>query len=155
VDAFVTQLSDDDNDNVTINLLEEEVEEREARRKSDNEVVQSMMNRTAGYPGGEEPQDVSESCPAQPEMGTVCVWCGEEPCEWVKVDFTIGEYYHFQVDALGSHNLPTHNIMRSKHMHRQVAMEQVRQEKLPQCIHLGIRALSPSPNGNYMGHKYI
>jgi hypothetical protein len=50
VDACVTtRLSDDDNDNVTINLLEEEIEEREARRKSDIEVVQSMMDRTAGY----------------------------------------------------------------------------------------------------------
>ncbi len=157
VDACVTtRLSDDDNDNVTINLLEEEIEEREARRKSELEVVQSMMDRTAGYPGGEEPRDDLEPCPAQPEMGTVCVWCGEEPCEWVKVEFPIGEYYRLQVKTLGQHNLPPHNIMR-KRMYRQVAMEQgfVRREKLPHCIHLGIMTLSPSPDGNYMGHMYI
>jgi hypothetical protein len=26
---------------------------------------------------------------------------------------------------------------------------------MPSCIHQGIRLLSPSPDGNYMGHKYV
>jgi hypothetical protein len=78
VDDSETQLSNDDED--YDNMLEQELKEREARRKIDKEVVQSMMNRIAGYPGGKEPEDVLKPSPAQPEMGTVCVWCGEELC---------------------------------------------------------------------------
>jgi hypothetical protein len=136
-------------------MLEEELKEREARRKVDDEVVQSMMTSTAGYPGGDEPEDVLDSYTAQPKMGTVCVWCGEEECEWVKLEFRVGEYYRFQVETLPS-PLPPPNIMR-KRMYRQVAMVLgfVRREKHPHCIHLGIRAICPSPDGVYMGHKNV
>jgi hypothetical protein len=109
VDDFETQLSNNDEDDD--DMLEQELKEHEARRKIDKEVVQSMMNRIAGYPGGEEPEDVLEPSPAQPEMGMVCVWCAEELCQWVKIEFHFGKYYRYQVDTLGSH-LPPHNIMR-------------------------------------------
>jgi hypothetical protein len=136
-------------------MLEEELKEREARRKADDEVVQSMMTSTAGYPGGEEPEDVLDYKTAEPKMGTVCVWCGEEECEWVKLEFRVGEYYRYQVETLPS-PLPPPNIMR-KRMYRQVAMVLgfVRREKHPHCIHLGIRSICPSLDGKYMGHKNV
>jgi hypothetical protein len=36
-------------------------------------MVQSMMKRTVGYPGGKEPEAVQKITPAQPELGTVFV----------------------------------------------------------------------------------
>jgi hypothetical protein len=114
-----------------------------------------MMINTPGYPGSEElvQQEVN---PSQPEMGTVCVWCGKEPCEWTEYSQAIREYYTYQVETSGPDRLPPHNIMR-KRMYRQVAMMQgfIRREEMPSCIHQGIRLLSPSPDGNYMGHKYV
>jgi hypothetical protein len=152
--SFPTQASD--GDNVTINLLEQELEEREAKRKRDEDLIEVMMKATAGYPGSEEVV-TQEINPPEPEMGTVCVWCGEEPCEWTVVSRRILDYYRYQVETVGpTDQLPPHNIMR-KRMYRQVAMIQgfVRREEHPYCIHTGIRALSPSPDGNYMGHKYV
>jgi hypothetical protein len=162
---FKTQLSneddsdDDANNEVAINELVEQTveEEREAKRKRlDNETkVQAMMDATAGYPGEEE-VETQEIDPPQPEMGTVCVWCGEEPCEWSDVSPTITEYYRHEVETYGPEELPPHNIMR-KRMYKQVARAQgfVRREKHPYCVHVGIRALSPSPDGNYMGHMDV
>jgi hypothetical protein len=144
-----------DDDNVTINLLEEELQEREAKRKREEETIKVMMLNTPGYPGSEELVEQKVN-PPQPEMGTVCVWCGEEPCEWTEYSQAIGEYYTYQVETSGPDRLPPHNIMR-KRMYRQVAIMQgfIRREKMPSCIHQGIRLLSPSPDGNYMGHKYV
>jgi hypothetical protein len=152
-DEAPPQSSDDDN--VTINLLEEELQEREAKRKREEEIIKVMMINTPGYPGSEELVQ-EEVNPPQPEMGTVCVWCGEEPCEWTRYSKAVTEYYTYEVETSGPDRLPPHNIMR-KRMYRQVAIMQgfIRREKLPFCIHKGIRVLSPSPDGNYMGHKYV
>jgi hypothetical protein len=81
-DAFTTQLSD--HNNLTINLLEQGLEERDAKRKWDEKnMIEVMMKATAGYPESKEVV-MQEINPPQPEMGTVCVWCGKEPCEWTE-----------------------------------------------------------------------
>jgi hypothetical protein len=62
-----------------------ELEEREAKRKIDEDMIEVMMKATDGYPGSMEVV-MQEINPPQPEMGTVCVWCGEEACEeWTVV----------------------------------------------------------------------
>jgi hypothetical protein len=80
--TFTTQLSNDDN--VTINLLKQELEKRVAKRQRDDDMIKVMLRVTARYPGSKEvvTQQIN---PPQPEMGTVCVWCGEEACEWTEV----------------------------------------------------------------------
>jgi hypothetical protein len=68
-----------------INLLEQELEERETKNRIDEHMIEDMiMKATAGYPGSKEVV-TQEINPPQPEMGTVRVWCGEEPCEWTMV----------------------------------------------------------------------
>jgi hypothetical protein len=52
IPAFPTQLSNDDN--VTINLLEQELKEREAKKKCDDDMIKGMMEATAGSPGSKE-----------------------------------------------------------------------------------------------------
>jgi hypothetical protein len=114
-----------------------------------------MMVNTAGCPGGEEVV-TQEVIPPQPEMGAVCVWCGKEPCEWTEYSQAIREYYTYQVETNGPDQLPPHNIM-CKRMYREVAMMQgfIRREEMPFCILQGVRLLSPIPDGNYMGQKYV
>jgi hypothetical protein len=145
--------SSNDDDNVSMQLLEQELEERAARKKREEELIQGMMEATAGYPGSEE-----ELTPgvghAEPEMGTVCVWCGEEPCEWTQVSTRIRAYYKKQVESGDpEEQAPPHNILR-KRMYRKVAMIRgfISRQKHPQCVQLGIHELSKSPDGNYMGH---
>jgi hypothetical protein len=90
VSTFPTQLSD--GDYVTINLLEQELEELEAKSKLDDDMIKVMVKATAGYPDNKEIV-MQEINPPQLEMGTVCVWCGEEPCKWTEVSEPIFDHY--------------------------------------------------------------
>jgi hypothetical protein len=129
---------------------------RSTRRKHGDNIMWAMMKATVGLPGGKE-MVTKKINPPQPEMGAVCVWCGEEPCEWwSEVTEQIRNYHRYHVEMIGPDQLPPHNMMREP-MHREMAMLQgfVRCEEHPYCIHLGIHNLSPSPDGNYMGHKYV
>jgi hypothetical protein len=154
--AFETQLSDGDGDggggdDDTMKQVKQELKESEAKRAR----MMVMMNATAGYPGTEEVV-TQEINPPQPEMGTVCVWCGEDPCEWSEVTDEVTAYHRLLVDTIDEDELPPHNILR-KRMYRKVAMIQgfmARQEH-EQCVHIGIHELSPSPDGYYMCHKYV
>jgi hypothetical protein len=148
---FDMSLTDDDI--VLMQLLEQELEEREARKQREDELIMGMMEATAGYPGSEE-EVMPGVCHTEPEMGKVCVWCGEEPCEWTQVSTQIRGYYKVQVESGNpEEQAPPHNILR-KRMYRKVAMicGFICRQKHPQCVQLGIHELAESPNRNYMGH---
>jgi hypothetical protein len=62
-------------------------------------------------------------------------------------------YYKVQVESVDpAEQTPPHNILR-KCMYRKVAMTHgfICRQKHPHCVQLGIRQLSKSPDGNYMG----
>jgi hypothetical protein len=69
-------------------------------------MIKVMVKATAGYPGSKE-MVTQEINPPHPEMGTVCVWCGEEPCEWTEVsEPAICDYYKYQIETIGPDQLP-------------------------------------------------
>ncbi len=114
-----------------------------------------MIRATAGYPGEAE-RVTQEIHPPQPAMGLVCVWCGEVPCEWSEVSKEVVEFHRHVLLTIRVGELPPPNVMR-KRMYRQVAIMRgfVRREKHSDCVHQGIRNISPSPDGHYMGHKLV
>jgi hypothetical protein len=108
--TFFTQLSDDDN--VTINLLEQELKELDAKKKCDDNMTKGMMGGycwvsrqggedDAGNPTGNPPASSGNG------GGLGLVW-GEEPYryEWTEVYTQIRDYYRYQIETVGPDQLP-------------------------------------------------